>query len=84
MGVLAALFPESSRLSDQYKALIFIGILGGYTTFSSFGRETMALMQESQYARAAAYVLASNVLGIGATLLGYVAVHRLLSSHGAA
>jgi CrcB protein len=44
--------------------LLFTGFLGGFTTFSAFGVETVALMQRGDFAVAASYVAASVVFGI--------------------
>ena len=56
--------------SPQWRYLLPVGFVGAYTTFSTFGYETMRLVQLGQPAGALAYVLASNVLGFGAILLG--------------
>ena len=43
---------------------LVVGFLGGFTTFSSFGLETVKLLQLGQYTSATTYVLASNVVGL--------------------
>ena len=48
----------------EYRFLLVVGLLGGFTTFSSFGWETVTLLRDGHPSRAIAYVLASNVLGI--------------------
>lgn len=53
------------------RPLLVIGILGGFTTFSSFTMEVLLLMQSKQFIHALLYVLASNLLGIGAAWSGY-------------
>jgi CrcB protein len=61
----------SARLSSPaLRYLLPIGFVGAYTTFSTFEYETMRLLQVGQPMGAAAYVLASNLLGFGAVLLG--------------
>lgn len=58
----------------QHKELglaITVGFLGGFTTFSAFGWETMSLISNSQYAKAFLNVTLNNGLGLGAVLLGY-------------
>lgn len=62
----------SPRADSRLWAFAVIGILGGFTTFSSFGLETVELMQEGRTASAAAYVALSNVVGLGLAWLGYV------------
>ena len=58
-------------LRAEYRFLLVIGLLGGFTTFSSFGSETVTLLRDGQVARAVAYVLASNVLGIVLVVVGW-------------
>ena len=61
----------TARLSSpQWRYLLPIGFVGAYTTFSTYEYETMRLIQLGQPGGALAYVVASNVLGFGAVLLG--------------
>lgn len=57
-------------LAPQWQAFLVVGICGGYTTFSAFSYETLALMQSGHWQRAGAYVMASVLLCVGAALLG--------------
>lgn len=72
MGVLFVLFTE--RFSDNavLRAGILIGVLGGFTTFSSFSIETFSLMEQGAYIKAALNMALSLVLCIGGTWLGIV------------
>lgn len=71
IGILATiLYGPSSTMRPEYRAFILVGILGGFTTFSSFGRETINLVNDHQYAYAAANVLISNILGLAAVWIG--------------
>jgi len=67
IGFLAALGPLP--LARQ---LFMIGILGGYTTFSSFSLQTLELAQEGKWATAGANVALSVVLSLVAVALGQV------------
>ncbi|GMI47379.1 hypothetical protein TrCOL_g3640 [Triparma columacea] len=60
------------------RALLFLGVgyCGALTTFSTFSTDTLALIQASNYARAAAYVALNNVGGIGAAGLGFFLFKR--------
>jgi fluoride exporter len=58
-------------LRPEYRFLLVIGFLGGYTTFSSYGFETFAKMQDSQWLHAALNILANNLLGIALVMVGY-------------
>ena len=55
-----------------------VGICGGYTTFSSFSLQTLALMQEGEWARAGANVVLSVVLCLVAVWLGVAAAGAAL------
>jgi|Transcript_18696 protein CrcB len=53
--------------------LLGVGFCGAFTTFSTFSVDTLTMLQRGQNSRAAAYVLCSNLLSIGAAAAG----HRL-------
>jgi len=63
--------PDSRyRLSPLARQFVMIGILGGYTTFSSFSLQTLTLAQDNQWGAAAANVLISIVLCLVGVWLG--------------
>ncbi|WP_096360404.1 fluoride efflux transporter CrcB [Sulfuricaulis limicola] len=72
MGFLFVLFID--RLSDNpvLRAGILIGVLGGFTTFSSFSIETFNLIEQGAWVRAVANMSGSLVLCIGATWIGVI------------
>lgn len=61
---------EAVRLSPDVRALVAVGVLGAFTTFSTFGYETVALLEDGAWVRAAAYAFGSLILGIGAVYVG--------------
>ena len=61
---------QVSTVSPEMRAMVAIGLLGAFTTFSTFSFETVTLLQEGAWARAGAYVLGSVVLGIAGVLAG--------------
>ena len=63
IGILASLLPEQ-KLNEEWRLFLFTGLLGGYTTFSSYSLESLALFRSGQTSQALSYILASNVLGI--------------------
>lgn len=67
----------SSRADSKLWALLAIGVLGGFTTFSSFSLETVELARDGKLGLAALYVLASNTLGIALAAGGYWITHTL-------
>jgi len=65
--------------SPNTRMFVFIGILGGYTTFSTFSLETFNLMRDGEYRIALMNMFSSVILSVGAVFLGYVASKTLLS-----
>jgi CrcB protein len=65
-GVLAGLGERYVFLTAEVRLLLFTGFLGGFTTFSAFGVETVALIERHQWAVAALYVVSSVLCGIAA------------------
>lgn len=71
-GWLAARFgiPTGLDFSSAWLALV-VGLLGGYTTVSSFSLQTLTLWQSGQTHRAVFYLVASILLGLALVLLGW-------------
>jgi CrcB protein len=72
VGLIAGLI--AGRLmsrDDALFALLVIGLLGGFTTFSAFGWETFELLNQKQFMRAGLYVLLSNGLGLAGVWAGF-------------
>ena len=65
-------------MSPNGRAFLGIGFCGGFTTFSAFSLETVALFEGGQMGRAGAYVIASVALSVTAAFLGLVAARQLL------
>ncbi len=64
MGWLSSLLAGAVQLPDPVRIGILVGVLGGFTTFSSFGLETVRLYQGGQLAMAATYMAVSNLAGV--------------------
>lgn len=71
-GLLMALAEKHELISPGARLFLFTGILGGFTTFSAFGLETVNLMRRGDMGVAAAYVLASVACGLAALWLAYL------------
>ncbi len=63
---------EKANISSEWRFFLATGILGGFTTFSSFSYETVALLREQQYWYAFYNVGSSLFLGLAATILGII------------
>ena len=71
IGVLAGLVEARSVLGPETRLFIFIGLLGGFATYSTFGHETLALLRDGETLKAAGNVVLHLVLGLGAVWIGY-------------
>jgi CrcB protein len=61
------------ELSEQAKAFLLVGVLGGFTTFSSFGLDTLVLVRAGQPGLAALNVIGQTTLGVLAVWAGFAA-----------
>ena len=77
LGILMALAVDRAAVSHWWRLFLGVGLLGGYTTFSTFAFETVELMQEGAAAAAFLNAAGSVVLGVAAALVG-IYVGRLL------
>ena len=71
VGLLAYLMQERYEFGETARAAVFVGLLGGFTTFSSYGLQTFALLREGSVGLAALNVVASNLLGVLMVYAGY-------------
>lgn len=72
-GLLAGLVERSALLSADIKLLLFVGVLGGFTTFSAFGLETVQLLRRGEIGIAGTYVVLSVIIGMAVLWLGFLA-----------
>ncbi|WP_338424329.1 fluoride efflux transporter CrcB [Sphingopyxis kveilinensis] len=76
MGLLIGLLARSGGAGETTRLFVGVGILGGFTTFSSFSLEFWALFERGQTAQAAFYVLASVIGALLACGAGMIAVRE--------
>lgn len=66
MGLLAGALVRSGG-SEGARLLLGVGVLGGFTTFSAFGLETLLMVERGEWGMAGAYVLASVIGAVALT-----------------
>lgn len=77
LGWLTHMFLRTGKLSPQFVTIVGTGMIGSFTTFSTFSVETIRLLDESRIGLALLYVFLSITLGLGSSWLGYrVGVRR--------
>lgn len=77
VGCLATLLGERLAVDPAVRTFTLIGLLGGFTTFSTFGYETIELARGGNFALAAANVAVSVALGLAGVWLGAAAARAL-------
>lgn len=70
-------FSERSYISMEWRLFLVTGLLGGFTTFSSFSNETIALIRDGQNWLALSYIASSVIVGLVATFAG-ISIIKLL------
>lgn len=71
IGAISGYAVAREALSAEARLFLMTGVLGGFTTFSAFGLETMALAREHSWGAAALNIVAHVVLGLAAVWAGY-------------
>ena len=71
IGFLGGLAMTTSYISPSIRLFILVGLLGGFTTYSTFGYEAQSLVRERELVIAALYVGAHLVVGIGFAWFGF-------------
>ncbi|VAX10632.1 Fluoride ion transporter CrcB [hydrothermal vent metagenome] len=77
MGFLYVLLLERMTTSPELRAGLLVGLLGAFTTFSTFSIETLNLIEQADYLKAVLNVLISVVACIGAAWLGLIIGRQL-------
>jgi len=70
LGMLMALSVDRSLVPASMRLFLGVGILGGFTTFSTLSYESVALMEQGLFAQGAANMFGSAVVGIAAAVAG--------------
>ena len=79
MGFLAWAFTSHITLAEEHRAAVLVGLLGGFTTFSTFSHDTLQHFVQEQYAMVALNIVLSVVLCIIAAGAGLLLAKSLLT-----
>src|SRR5262245_19177483 len=71
IGLLAGLGEARGAFSAPARSFLFVGLLGGFTTFSAFGHETLQLLRGGQWPAAMMSAGLQVILGVSAVALGH-------------
>lgn len=71
IGLLWGVFSRFSSVSHQLVLFLTVGFCGGFTTFSSFSKESVMLLHTGHYFMLTLYVLGSVLIGLGLVAAGY-------------
>ncbi|RZJ22201.1 MAG: fluoride efflux transporter CrcB [Acinetobacter sp.] len=77
-GIFFAYSQKFPVLQNEARLFLMVGILGGFTTFSSFGLETFQLLKHGQIVLALGYVISSVIAGVMVLALGFYLFQGLL------
>jgi fluoride exporter len=78
LGAIVRYALETPSLTPEIRAFLTIGFCGGYTTFSTFSYEAMALLKDGEWGRAGVYITASVILSLMGTFLGFALARQVI------
>jgi fluoride exporter len=76
IGALAGLVESRQVFGPEFRLFVLIGVLGGFTTYSTFGYESFALLRDAEYLRAVLNVTVHVVFGLTLVGAGYALASR--------
>jgi CrcB protein len=79
LGVIVRYGVETATLTPEMRALLTVGLCGGYTTFSTFSYETAALLEDGEWTRAGLYVAGSVLLSLLGMFLGFALAREVIA-----
>ena len=77
IGFLGGIMELRQALGPSQRLFLLIGVLGGFTTFSTFAYETLSMAHASDFAKVALNIAAHVVLGLAAAWAGYACAQQL-------
>jgi len=70
---------ELSNITSNMRTFLFIGVLGGFTTFSSYTLETMNLFRDGDVKLGLTNILLNNILGLALVFLGFILATKIIN-----
>lgn len=77
IGVCWSFF-DKIHISHEFRLFLFTGVFGGFTTFSTFARESVQFFKMGDILQGLSYVLLSNILGLAVVAAGFYLGERVL------
>ena len=77
LGGLLESLKYFSAISNEMHVFLIVGVLGSFTTFSTFSMDVVVLMQRNEMFAASLYILGSNVVSIGGLFLAMILFRQL-------
>lgn len=71
LGLVLRIGLDPAAMTPATRAFLTAGVCGGFTTFSTFSAESLALLEQGAWGRGLAYMIGSVVLSVGAAAVGY-------------
>jgi len=78
LGILNAVFSKTNLISNDIKLGVTTGFIGAFTTFSTFCKESLDLLDSGYFSAFLYYIAGSIILGIGAVYLGHLIGHHVI------
>ena len=79
LGLFLRYAVDTPTITPEWRAFLTVGFCGGYTTFSTFSYEALALMEDGEWTRAGLYVGLSLFVSLAAALLGFALARGVIS-----
>jgi CrcB protein len=79
LGAILRYGVETTTLTPELRAFLTVGFCGGYTTFSTFSYEAVALLEDGEWGRAGVYIGLSLLLSLAAVFLGFALARQAIA-----